>query len=897
MSRSSRLPALPSPYPRSRDQQSRPVRSSGSIRTPAVAPGSPSALPPISDIFPHTHHLVITTPKHVYSWTTDGVTHLFTSGSEGIVAAKKAKDGSGILAIADSQVVVLHDTRRKMDESYRLKGAEGQVRLLGYADESKSLLFTTSLQNSVQTYSLAQSKLLLPAQDHPSPPTILALSSPAQLLLSASVNPPTIHLKNLTLGTPPLNLRPNCSSSAVVVASFHPDRANVFLLAFADGTLAMYDATAMFRGDEHQAKSGVSAGRRKSPEVSVIRNLHAAGMTTAPADPNGVLDGAALGGYDQGTGTVSVGSKALGITAASFVPGYRARAISAGADGKCCLVDFEGGGKGKAKLIKSWHLQAPATSMSILPMNERPSSAYRSETPSFKDSARSTPSTPFARRQCIVAIGRVDGKVLLYNAMGRLLAEQTINPGGGRIIEVDWVPALEDVTKRRGGRERTQRQMLSPFKTPSKPKQPATGQSRLTTGPRSGVGQNTTPRRQVKSRRKSLGSLLAAGRQVQEQVVDVHDGNDSGGDSASEPMTAVKVTQGIGGQSDGTVDSADGWSGNDGPEPVTSDYMSLFSPVKRWAQPVETISKSPSPCETDYPEKLEGGLSADLQGLEIGETELDRGDEPRLRPSHRRKDSTCRPVIPARHTSRRSRRISIRRTHASHEKKNSVSLDGAKILADLRKVSNNGPDSNNRNLSLFAPYMQKNLVKDDSTAPLKPDVPAYGVRESHEPVMKPEESSRTETGDFADIWLTEAEGENAHPPRSTRKRGKTYSGPKPEHRRTVTFDSPAFHSSFSIHEDQEFTSTILSPVSPGRRGHLTESTPNIQSPAKTQYDSARHPTCCSQLEAEVARLRADMHEMKLEMERQRSLFESLIRNGQAYISIPDSSLLHEPMLV
>ncbi len=90
----------------------------------------PTALLPVetSDFdpstFPKSHHLIVTTTKGVYSWSRNGITELFRSGSEGIVAAKRAGDGSGVLAVADSQVVILHDVKRGMDKSYRLKGSD-----------------------------------------------------------------------------------------------------------------------------------------------------------------------------------------------------------------------------------------------------------------------------------------------------------------------------------------------------------------------------------------------------------------------------------------------------------------------------------------------------------------------------------------------------------------------------------------------------------------------------------------------------------------------------------------------------------------------------------------------------------------------------------------------------
>jgi hypothetical protein len=74
--------------------------------------------------FPPSHHLIVTTRRNVCSWNARGLTDIFHSGSEGIVAAKKATDGSGMLAVADSQVVVLHDVGRGMEKSYRLKGGD-----------------------------------------------------------------------------------------------------------------------------------------------------------------------------------------------------------------------------------------------------------------------------------------------------------------------------------------------------------------------------------------------------------------------------------------------------------------------------------------------------------------------------------------------------------------------------------------------------------------------------------------------------------------------------------------------------------------------------------------------------------------------------------------------------
>lgn len=74
--------------------------------------------------FPRSYHLVITTAKGVFVWGSHGVSKIFRSGSEGIVAAKKTSSDNSLLAVADSQVVVLHDVNKGMQRSYRLKGSD-----------------------------------------------------------------------------------------------------------------------------------------------------------------------------------------------------------------------------------------------------------------------------------------------------------------------------------------------------------------------------------------------------------------------------------------------------------------------------------------------------------------------------------------------------------------------------------------------------------------------------------------------------------------------------------------------------------------------------------------------------------------------------------------------------
>lgn len=80
----------------------------------------------LSFIMPSTHHLVVTTTKGVYTWNAHGIAVLFTSPSVGIVAAKKIQGTKDLLAVADSQLVILHDYYEGNQRIYRLR-REDQV--------------------------------------------------------------------------------------------------------------------------------------------------------------------------------------------------------------------------------------------------------------------------------------------------------------------------------------------------------------------------------------------------------------------------------------------------------------------------------------------------------------------------------------------------------------------------------------------------------------------------------------------------------------------------------------------------------------------------------------------------------------------------------------------------
>lgn len=360
----------------------------------------PSPVPQGNFSSPAGQHLLITTPSRILTWDSLGIHTLFKSGKSGIAAATESKDGSGILAIADKHVVVLHDTKHGKEKSWGLSAAQDEVRHLEYTKDSKSLFLSTKATNAIQCYSTQAQQLLSPPQTLTSPPAALAVSPTGHLMISAQGSPPVVFLKDLASNSTATLFKPQATSAGVAVAAFHPERANVFLLGFDDGTLGVFDASRLSRttgegryADQHHMGKG-EIGRKKQ--------LHRAARTGA--------DG-----------------RHCAITGAAFVPGHKLRVITVGTDGRCHLIDFSDG----VNVLRTWHAKAPLTSVSIL----SPSSSKRGSLSSQKRKA----STRSDGTGGMIAIGTCDGTVLLYDLLGLPQGHQVIDRTRERIIAVEWV--------------------------------------------------------------------------------------------------------------------------------------------------------------------------------------------------------------------------------------------------------------------------------------------------------------------------------------------------------------------------------------------------------------------------------------------------------------------------
>ncbi|KAF8439188.1 hypothetical protein BGX38DRAFT_1332426 [Terfezia claveryi] len=330
--------------------------------------------------------LFLTTANRVCVWDDSFCATVFTSGSGGISAAKRSKDGA-ILAVADGQTVMLHRVDQGQHQSYGLKGAGGNCRFVQYAHDSKSLFFTDSIHNAVQTYSLREDRVNEAAKAHPSDITSFCVSPDSNFLLSCSADPPVIQLHNRQLNNT-VDIKPRASAKPVVCCAFHPTRKSIFVLAFADGVLAAYDSTRLMRGDKARAtaKKG-NVGSGGGEHIHFFEHLHDASI-----------------------------SGGAGITGVEFIPGYRARAVSVGEDGRLVIVDFE-----KRDVLGSWHVGAPATNVSVRPAVG-------------KDSGKSSGDAGW-----MVAVGTIHGKCFVFDGGGTKVCEQSVDAEAGKVLDVEWV--------------------------------------------------------------------------------------------------------------------------------------------------------------------------------------------------------------------------------------------------------------------------------------------------------------------------------------------------------------------------------------------------------------------------------------------------------------------------
>ena len=657
------------------------------IRHIAREQPSPASVEPQRHFdFPSDSHLLITTASRIQAWDSTGLHTIFTSSKSGIVAAREAKDGSGILAVADKHVVVLHDTKRDQEQSWGLNANEDEeVRHLEYTQDAKCLFLSTSLTNDVQRYSVNRSRLLSPTQSHNSAPVALAVSPTGHLMVSASKNPPTVFLKNLALNSTPTLIEPRASDSAVCAAAFHPERPNIFLLAFRDGTLAAYDAT---KASRKQTGSYADQELFNDGEISHLSSLHRTTSKTVTR--------------------TGISSKTASVARAAFLQGYKTRAVSIGSDGRCRLVDFADGGI----ILRTWHAKAPLTSVSVLSIRTtRSTSGTHGRTVSASSYTIGGPTST----NNLIAVGRADGKVHIYDSVGILLAQRTVSDVGEKIIGVEWAkgPSPRPIFTGEGVRNLSDAPTLPlPVATP---KRLPVSRKSMSVRPKSPARRGTTPHRlglPPDLRRPDTSAQKRSARR--DRKFTVHPDETEEGTVRHTPLPKHAHTK-----------------------PAAGNYLDLFSPVKSpSSKPAAPLEKPTSPIRQRPRLSSQTFVKSEDAGTKPPNSAM-MARKPELFPSAE-SHATSTGFSSETETSRagksakggRVRRVS---THMSPLKKRTTNVKpfhrptfkpadnvreaapspngNAKVLAGLRKMSGALPGGQQG--SVLAPFANNNVAKSE----------------------------------------------------------------------------------------------------------------------------------------------------------------------------------------
>lgn len=298
----------------------------------------------------------------------------------------------------------------KLNVETNVNVLQGDARMLLFSPTSRILYFTTTLSHSVQAYSLSTGDLLPPLQAHPSPPNVLVISKRGDVLLTASPIPPTVFIQDLRVaGTTPMAYFPREMISPVSCADFHNHNQMsmffcLFVLGFQDGTLGLYRLAmpalplASYSSEFHAL---YSSQLRQPIKVASIQKLHKPAMG--------------------------------GIAAVAFIPGYKARLVSIGHDGKCRLVDFENGGE----VLRTWRVCGSPTCLSVASSDIIRSRGRREHDIVLSGDGIEEKEEPiYEGIETLIAISTQPGKVLIFNILGLLIHEISVEAA---VVAIEWV--------------------------------------------------------------------------------------------------------------------------------------------------------------------------------------------------------------------------------------------------------------------------------------------------------------------------------------------------------------------------------------------------------------------------------------------------------------------------
>lgn len=559
-------------------------------------------------------------------------------------------------------------------------------------------------------------------------------------MLSASENPTVVYLQNLTLKTSAIQLHPSASGAAIAAASFHPERPNIFLLAFKDGTIAAHDATKIARLNEASTVTKSRfANAGHTGEISHLSNLHRITNVRNMSDP------------PDASPNTTIGSKSVAITGAAFLPGFRSRAVSVGADGRCRLVDFEAGGK----ILRTWHAQAPVTSLSVLaikPFSKAGKTASKQ---------KAGPTASSDEGNTVIAVGRVDGQVLLFDSVGLRLDQVLVNALGEKIISVEWMDGPSPYA------------ISSPFKTVSS---------------------------KIDAKLNLLPSTPGRGKSIQADLPDALRLPPGAVFVPSQPAPAIAVVEHEA-EEVSTVRHTPAANVVRCSPAVETTYLDLFSPVKKVSPPRQQQRKSPvsSPhlrrkrlssqtfVRTSSPEPTH-------MAVEPVHSSPETPQHLSIHPLNTTIESEHRPALgttPA--SARRGPRSGRKKAHvrAAQGPNRSPSASTAagrngKVLADLRKLGaeNSSQAKKNGKAALFAPYMNRtgisNLPRTEAQPAVRDDTLMVERLSTGEQAHEPQHHQSTQPtkvhfesesrSSDRDIWMSAGSSEDECNQRKDNKR-------------------------------------------------------------------------------------------------------------------------------
>lgn len=530
------------------------------------------------------------------------------------------------------------------------------------------------------------------------------------------------------------------------------------MLAFKDGTLASYDSTKVMR------PSGKATGNSRSEgqEIAFFKALHNV-ATHAARNPAGGLESVI-----EESGVTSVG-----ITGAAFLPGYRSRAVTVGADGKCKVVDFE-----KNQIVRTWHVRGPATCLSIF----SPSQAKR------KAGVQRQPTAINGTSNTVLAIGRIDGKVVLFDSAGVKLRDLPVDDTAGRVVDVEWVkgtgPKILGDSAEVQFTSETWIELFTVGGTLRSRKSEMSGDSSKLS--RQESQENHEENIPPLPPHNPVGSAESTTRSP-----------DASHDPKSGPLDDVDIEQ-------PTLDMFSTVKHNELEGPVhrdlplvsNNDYMDLFSPVKRTTQRQPTPPR-PSPPKRRMTPRSRPRLSSSTfiyQGSSSPQPNYRALVDSSPTKSESNKSTTApskpaerKPSSPPKKKSIVSKSVhdpyispvlrgTTNPTPFSHSRGitpasiSSSSSANSKVLADLRRFGEKGAfgKNNTDNRAILAPYMPSRPRK---VSTRRPSVGGRSAARSKIlPIappapMKNKNNEHTTTGD--DIWLTAESDVDDDPPKSS----------------------------------------------------------------------------------------------------------------------------------